>query len=192
MKRMTRSWLALALLFCLVFPAVSMSEGGEKFSFNSYPVDVDALKALEEQDAFEARVTKKTVTDRVNASSGTLNRDILSMTVQNDSSVTISGVVILAVAYNEEKYSAELQSSMLNGLGIDGTAKRTISTLVFDSLAIAPGTAGILTAPCAHYNFTGVRVLVAQYTDAEGRSYTNDLYPEWQELALGSPTIILD
>jgi len=179
------------LLLCALLPAASLADE-EVFLFNKYPVDVDALKALEQEDSFAVRVTKKVVTDDVDSSSKLGNRDMLSLTVENKSEKTISTLVILAVAYDDDKKSSQLQNSDVGGVGYAGRAKRTISTLSFDTVSIAPGGFTILSTPCRHGYFTGVRVLVAQYTDSEGNTYTNPLYPEWQELALGSPTIILD
>ncbi len=186
MKKRICFSLALILLFSLI-SAVS----ADQYSFNSYPVDVDAMKALEQQDTFGVRVVKKVVTDHVNSSLRSANPDMLSLTIQNDSSVTVTECVILAVAYDQDRMSADLQpSSQL--IAMNGTAKRTISTFPLDKLDIAPGTMLIKNIACHHSGFTGVRVIVAQYTDSEGQIYTNELYPEWQELALGSPTIILE
>ena len=188
MKKKICFSLALILLLCLV-SAVSTATD---YSFNRYSVDVDALKALEQQDTFGVRVVKKVVTDRVNSGLRSPTPDMLTLTIQNDSSVTVTGCVILAVAYDENMKAGELQPASSGLASMEGTAKRKISTLVYESLSIAPGTVRIENVPCAHSNFTGVRVIVAQYTDSEGQTYTNELYPEWQELALGSPTIILE
>lgn len=179
------------LLLCALLPASSLA-GEEIYYFNEYPVDIDALKALEQGDSFDVRVTKKVVTDGVDSTSKTGNRDMLSLTVENKSEKTVASLVILAVAYDKENKAKELQNTITEVVSFSGRAKRTISTLAFDTVSIAPGSFSILSVPCRHSNFTGVRVLVAQYTDSEGNTYTNPLYPEWQELALGSPTIILD
>ena len=189
MKRKISIGLVLVLLFCLIS---AVSAGEKDYSFNKYPVDVDAMKALEKQDTFGVRVVKKVVTDRVNTSLRAANPDMLSLTIQNDSSVTVSECVILAVAYDENMMSAELQPEAQISLSLNGTAKRKISTFMMNSLKIAPGATLIKNIACNHSRFTGVRVIVAQYTDSEGQIYTNELYPEWQELALGSPTIILE
>ena len=189
----------LPVLLLLVFlPAAAL--GG--YSFRSYTLDVDAMKAMEKEDTFEVRVTKKVVTDDVHSSSlNNANGDMLSLTVENSSSGTVTGVVILAVAYVDSTGEGETEKEYLSvplqsrGLGIEvstGYAKRTISTLTMDGLNIGPGTSAILNVPCDHDYFDGVRVLIAQYTDSEGQDHINGLYPEWQELALGSPTIILD
>ena len=187
----------IPILILLVFLPIAALGG---YSFTSYEVDVDAMKALEQADAFEVRVTKKIVTDNVHSSLNNPNTDMLSLTVENRSSRTVSGVVILAVAYvdstpdgeTEKEYlSVPLQTSGAIEVST-GYAKRTISTLTLDELNIGPETSAVLNVPCDHDHFDGVRVLIAQYTDSDGQTYTNELYPEWQELALGSPTILLD
>ena len=117
---------------------------------------------------------------------------MLALTVENHSDQTVTSLVILAVAYDDEHNSAELQDDGSGIIMASGYAKRKISTLTFDTVSIAPGGTVVVSAPCRHRYFTGVRVLVAQYTDKDGGVYINELYPEWQELALGSPTIYLD
>lgn len=193
MKNKTVIRVLALLLLCALLPAAAFAEEEEEYYFfNIYPVDVDALKALEQEDPFELRVTRKVVTDGVSSSMSDGNRDMLSLTVENTSGETVTSVIILAVAYDGDNDSTELKEPGYGIVAYSGRAKRQVSTLIFNDVSIAPGGSTVLNTPCNHRNFTGVRVLVAQYTDEDGEEHTNPLYEEWQELALGSPTIYLD
>ena len=182
MKRFLTICAALALVICLAPVSVLAY-------FNSYLIDVDALKALEQTDEFDVRITKKTVTDGAN--SDFAQPDILSLTVENNSGSTLSQIIVLMVCHDGGNMTVKLQND--NAIYVAGTkSKRVLSTFTFEDLNAAPGAVFQQNIPCTHSNFTGVRTLVVQYTDSEGTAVTNPLYADWQELALGSPTHILD
>ena len=175
------------LLVLTLWPLISLGETG--FSFNRYTLDPEAMKELEKQDTFAVHVTKKVVADNVNGSFRD-NSDVLSITVENQSSGTVTGIVLLVVAYDEENRAAPIQRTGLSSMR--GTNKRSISVWPQKSWNLEAGKSQIINVSCEHSQFTGLRALVVEYTDAEGNTYVNDLYEQWQELALGSPTILLD
>lgn len=183
MKRSLLSRVALLAALACLLAAPALAK-------NHYAIDTDALKALEKTDTFDVTIVKKTVTDGAN--SGDLgNPDVLTLTVENRSGAQIASLVVLAVAYDDANTAQDLQGSGLIGISI-GEQKRELDTLTLDGLAIGAGQTHQLNIPCDHDNFTGVRTLVAQYVTDAGQTVTNPLYPQWQELALGSPTHILD
>ena len=165
-------------------------------SFNSYPVDVDAIKALAETDTFEAKVTKKTVSDDVNNSgvAGT-NPDMLTLTVETGTELEeLHEAVIMVVCYDEEKMSQSLTGGGIMAVSI-GESKRQITVLTFSDLKEKGGSTFQVNTPCYHGGFTGAQALVAQVKGLKGgqeTELTNPIAADWQELALGSPTHILD
>ena len=182
MKRIISICAAFALVLCLL-PVSALAY------FNNYPIDVDALKALEQTDEFDVRITKKTITD--GASSDFNNPDILTLTIENGSDKALTQVVVLLVCHDADNISMKFQNE--GGIYVGSVkSKRVLNTFTFEDLNVAPGAVFQQNIPCTHGNFTGARALVAQYTDSEGDAVTNPLYADWQELALGSPTHILD
>ena len=178
----------IALLMALtLWPMISLGETG--YSFNRYTLDPEAMKELEKKDTFPVRVIKKVVADGVNSSARD-NPDVLSLTVENQSSETVKDIVLLVVAYDEGNRAAPIQGTGIAGM--KGTNKRSISVWPQEALNLEAGKSQIINVACQHSQFTGLRALVVEYTDAEGNTYVNDLYEQWQELALGSPTILLD
>ncbi len=190
MNRMNRRILCAFLSLLLLLPLwpAGSEEEGQAYAFNRYELDPEAMKALEQQDEFPVRVTKKVVTDGVKKM--TDNPDMLTLTVENRSGDTVAALVLLVVAYDEDNRATPIQWT--NTVALTGTAKRQISVWPYDSLDLKPDGTWILNVSCEHRLFKGVRVLVAEYTDAEGETHVNELNGEWQELALGSPTIVLD
>ena len=181
MRRNGMRILALAL-FLLLVPQFALA------GFNHYSVDVDALKALEATDTFDARIIRKTVTDSVGST--LYNDDNLTLTVENSGSLAVTGFVVIMVCYDDEHKAVDISN---NGLQINtGTEKRRLHTSEVEDLHIGPGETYEMNIRCEHSQFTGVRALIAQATFEGGRSRENPLYPEWQELALGSPTHYLD
>ena len=171
----------LALLIALV-PASALA-------FNHYSVDAEALKALEQTDTFDVRITKKVVADGVGSDSN--NRDMLTLTVENASPYTLREVYVQVLCHDAEGHAQELQRE--GGLSLITTQDpRSMFVGKFFDLAVAPGDSTQLNIACCHSNFTGVRALVAQVVTDEGETLTNPLFAQWQELALGSPTHILD
>ena len=175
------SSLLLVLLF--LFPAAALA-------FNHYSLDVDALKAVEQEDTFDVRITRKVVTDDVKTDT-IYNRDLLSFEITNGSPYTLSQLTILAVCHDEEGKAATLTGSYGYSL-IIGSEKRTLQVLTFEPAGAEPGAVFTVSVACEHAYFSGVRALVAQITAADGQVFTNPLYERWQEVALGSPTHILD
>ena len=156
-------------------------------AFNNYSLDVEALKAVEATDAFEVRITGKSVTD--GAGSDYSNPDILTLNVHNDLAAPVTQITILLVAYDDAGTAQNLHGG-LSSISI-GSVKRELTTLSFDDVSIPAGGELPLNIECQHSNFTGVRALVVQAVTADGE-FTNPLYEQWQEVALGSPTHILD
>ena len=181
MKRAIVSILCLTLALCLA-PAGALA-------FNNYALDVDSLKAVEQTDAFGVKITRKVVTDGVSTDS-LYNNDMLSFEITNDTEHEIAQLVVLAVCHDAEGKAQPLTNEGLSM--IVGREKRTLQVLTFEPTGAAPGAVVTVSVACDHDGFTGVRALVAQYTTAEGEAVTNPLYEQWQEVALGSPTHILD
>ncbi|MBQ6594223.1 MAG: hypothetical protein IJH78_00990 [Clostridia bacterium] len=175
--------LALTLVLLLLAPCA--------LAFNSYTVDAEALKALEQTDTFPVKVVKKTVADGVGSSLDLYNRDMLTLTVENASDRTVAGMVLLAVSYDAEGKTVPLENSGLIGIKM-GSEKRSLQTITLEELSLAPGGSFAQNIPCDHSRFVGVRVIVAQVTFEDGEAVENPIWEEWQELALGSPTHYLD
>ena len=171
----------LALAFCLL-PLSALA-------FNSYPIDVDAMKALEKTDTFDVIIAKKTVADGAN--SEWWQPDILTLTVDNNSDASLSQITVMIVCYDEEGLTTELQGQKGISTFTSYKEKRELNVLTFDVSAKA-GATFQQNIPCAHSHFSGLRALIVQYVDSDGNAVTNPLYEAWQELALGSPTHILD
>lgn len=171
--------MTLLLSCCLVQPL---------FAFNHYQIDVDALKELTGTDTFEVKITKKTVTDDVNKTFGE-QPDMLTLTMANDTGKTIESLKVMIVAYDAENKAVELESSLSVDMA-SGCEKREFALKEFAPDNGAASTIS-LNLPCTHDNFTGAQALVASYT-ADGEEVMNPLAEEWNELALGSPTHILD
>ena len=102
---MKTSWmhvisLVLALSLCFL-PAAALA-------FNHYAVNPEEVKAIEKEDTFDVRITRKTVT---NGAGGELsNPDVLTFDITNSSPYKISEVVIQAVATNEEGKQLKLKA----------------------------------------------------------------------------------
>ena len=182
--------ISMALVMCL---AAGMN--AHAMPFNSYHVDVDAIKELAGTDTFDVKVVKKVVADDVNTGSiMNYNPDMLTLTVEAGPAVSsLSEVVIMVVCYDEGQMTQSLTGSGIGDIGT-GKSKRQFAVLTFSDLDQAGGTFQVSTK-CDHDNFTGAQALVAQYTgmcDGKEVQETNPLAAQWQELALGSPTHILD
>ncbi len=178
--------IVLALLLCA-------AAAGTTFAFNHYELDTAALKELTAQDDFDVTITQKTVTDDINWGNDE-GEDILTLSMKNNTTQQeVDQITVLVVCYGEDNRAEKLKSKMGFSLFDPGAKdKRELSVLTFDDLAAAPGADFQVTIPCRHSNFTGVGALVAQYTDGDGNEITNPIVEQWQELALGSPTHILD
>lgn len=183
---MKTSWmhvisLVLALSLCFL-PAAALA-------FNHYAVNPEEVKAIEKEDTFDVRITRKTVT---NGAGGELsNPDVLTFDITNSSPYKISEVVIQAVATNEEGKAVKIEGSM--GLYSMSMGKDARRLLVFSwPVSAAPGAVFQVMQPCSHLTFTGIRAIVSQYTTADGQVFENPLFAAWSEAALGSPTHILD
>ena len=174
--------LLLALAMCAAFSAPA-------FGFNHYKIDVDALKELTATDTFELKITKKTVADDVNSSFSEPN-DMLTLTLENTSGKKVESLKVMIVCYDAQNAAASLESAgLVSSIGT-GSEKRKFALKEF---SVDNGQSGTfqVSMPCTHDNFTGASTLVASYT-AEGEEVVNPLAEEWNELALGSPTHILD
>ena len=180
-KNVLRRIAALIVCLCLL-PAAALA-------FNNYHLDVDQLKAVEQKDEFPVRITRKLVNDGASGDSYN-NRDVLSFEITNNASYEVTQVIVLAVCHDAEGNAQRMTSSGISLVTMDNE-KRALLTLTYD-VTIAPGATVTVSNECDHGQFTGVRALVAQVTAADGTAYTNPLYEEWQEVALGSPTHILD
>ena len=176
--------LALCALLVCALPLSALA-------FNSYAIDVDALKALEQQDTFEVKIVKKTVTDGANSADFSI-RDILTLDVQNGFGKALAQVSVLVVCYDEENQTKSLRLGNYMSIS-SGREKRSLYSSTFDDVNAPGGASFQLNIACSHSNnFTGARALVAQVVTADGETLTNPIYEQWQELALGSPTHILD
>lgn len=189
MKHGFGRWTAIFLTICLLLSSAA-------FAFNSYWIDVEELKALTKSDPFPLTITKKTVTDHVNSAGGPTgdgNTDMLTLTVENHTGTVVNELVILVVCYGDDGYSRRLTSSggLSYSISLGTDARELGGVLTFSDRSDADGSTFQLNIPCSHYNFTGAQAIVAQYT-AGDETVTNPLAEEWQELALGSPTHILD
>ncbi|MDO4865064.1 MAG: DUF5780 domain-containing protein [Clostridia bacterium] len=173
--------LALCALLACALPLSALA-------FNNYALDVDALKALEQQDPFEVKIVKKTVTDGANSNDFS-NPDILTLDVQNGFGKAIAQVSVMVVCYDGENLAQPLQG---NSNLITVREKRKLYTSTFEDVNAPGGASFQLNIACGHSKFTGARALVAQVVTADGETLTNPIYEQWQELALGSPTHILD
>ncbi len=172
--------LALALLLSLL-PASSLA-------FNHYAVDTEEVKAIEKEDAFDVRITRKTVTDKA---SGDLNNpDVLTFEITNSSPYAISEVVIQAVATSEEGEAVQIKSTGYLSLSMGKEARKLL--VLSWPVSATPGAVFQVMQPCSHSNFTGIRAIVSQYTTADGQVFENPLLPAWREAALGNPTHWLD
>ena len=183
-KNILRSLAAVVILSLSISAGSAMSV----FAFNRYAIDVDALKELTKTDTFEVRVTKKTVTDGVTSGFNQPN-DMLTLTIENTSGKTVERVKVMIVCYSAENTAAPLASSGLPSIS-SGSEKRQFR---LEEFAPENGAGGMfqLNVSCTHSGFTGASALVASYT-CEGEEIVNPLAEEWNELALGSPTHILD
>lgn len=182
MKKRLFNALALLLVFSLL-PASSLA-------FNHYAVDAEAVKAIEKEDPFDVRITRKTVADNISTEPG--NPDMLTFEVQNGSSHELSGLVICAVAIDTEGKAAPLKGSASFYYSISmGSEGRKLQVLSW-SVSAAPGALFQVLQPCSHSGFSGLRAIVSQYTTSDGQVFVNPLYETWAEAALGNPTHILD
>ncbi|MBR0463504.1 MAG: hypothetical protein IJJ23_03870 [Clostridia bacterium] len=183
MKKSLISVLCLILCLCLwAAPALA---------FNNYAVDVDALKAVEQQDTFNVKITRKTVTDKANGDFN--NPDILAFEVTNGSDAAIAQIVIALVAHDAEGKAQQIQSAGLSAISMNmGTDARRLTEITFTPAGASAGAVFTLSQPCDHGRFTGVRAIVKEYTTESGETIANPLFDEWQEEALGRPTHILD
>ena len=99
----------------------------------------------------------------------------------------------MVVCFNDENKACELSGKHeFMGLQLGSKEKRELSVLTFEDLNAQPGASFQVTIPCRHSFFTGASALAAQYASDTGEEITNPLAETWQELALGSPTHILD
>ena len=176
--------LALCALLACAMPLSALA-------YNSYAIDVDALKALEQQDTFEVKIVKKTVTDGANSNDFS-TPDILTLHVENGFGKALAQVSVLVVCYDGENQTKALQTGGYNITISSGREKRSLYSSTFEDVNAPGGTPFQLNIACSHSNFTGARALVAQVVTADGETLTNPIYEQWQELALGSPTHMLD
>ncbi len=173
--------LALCALLTCALPLSALA-------FNNYSLDVDALKALEQQDTFEVKIVKKTVTDRANSNNFSIP-DILTLDVENGFDKDLAQVSVMVVCYDAENKAQPLQG---NSNVLTVRQKRKLYSSTFEDVNAPGGASFQLNIACSHSMFTGARALVAQVVTADGETFTNPIYEQWQELALGSPTHILD
>ncbi len=181
-RKPRRSLMSVLVLILCSFLAM------EAFAFNHYAIDVDALKELTAADTFEVKITKKTVVDKVSTDLSSPS-DMLTLTVENGSGRKVDSLKVMIVCYDEEHLAAQLASSGLPTLSA-GHEKRKFRLEEF-APENGQSTTFQINIPCTHSNFTGASALVASYT-SDGTEIVNPLAEEWNELALGSPTHILD
>ena len=166
-------------------------------AFNHYSIDVETLKETTKQDTFEVSITKKTVADGVSGGAEG-GPDILTLSIDNMSESRVDGIVVMVVCFDDENKACAFEGSSdpysldFSITPVGSKEKRELYVYTFDGLNVSPGASFQVTIPCKHNNFTGASALVAQYTTDSGEEVTNPLAEEWQELALGSPTHILD
>ncbi len=180
-KRRVPVFAAALLMFCSILTQ-------SVWAFNNYKINVDALKELTATDTFDLKVTKKVVMDDVDSSFGGPH-DMLVLTVENSSGVKAESLKVMIVCYDTEQYAQQLV--LPSGIQqVRGHEKRqfTLQEFAVENLQAQSITLNI---PCSHSSFTGAQALVASYT-ADGEEVMNPLAEEWNELALGSPTHILD
>ena len=128
-----RAIFALCLALCLSVMSLPA------LAFNNYQIDVDALKAVEQTDTFDVRITRKTVTDNANGDFN--NPDILAFEVTNGSDAGIAQIVIACVAHDADGLSVWLQGSRSIGSISMGMDARRLTEITFTPDGFAAGAA---------------------------------------------------
>lgn len=150
-------------------------------------VNVEGLKNIEEVDNFAVKIAKKEIKKDVN--SFTTEKDALVFTIKNDAEVRVSGITIYAVAYDDEYVQHRFG---LFDMHYGDPEPQMFSA---DGLYIDAGTEKAIALQCNSDEFTGVRAIVAAYTDANGSEYKNANADEWLYNVFGEnaiQTIIFD
>ena len=165
--------LAVSLLFCL-------SAQAGKFG---YSVDLETLKALEEQSSCPVRITEtKIVLECFDLESFSRDgADALVITVKNGSDSVIRSVKVGFIALDGEGLTTDVVSSMTYTPG----ASPEIKSMVRTDLALAPGESCTLSMRVDYSRFKGVRAMVSEYETDDGTVRVNPDYELWQIYAFG-------
>lgn len=175
----TRILAALAAIMCLSCAALAEYK---------WPIDVDALKALEAADEFGVRITKKTVHSSDNAF--LYNGDTLTLSVTNASDAAISQLVVLLVPYDDDNMKSRFEYEPPH-IEFQESHRREIIITTQD-VNMLPGDTYNIMLSCQRSYFKSVRALVYMVVTADGQTFVNPIGDDWYELAMGSPTHILD
>ena len=179
MKKKTKALLLLLVLLLSVPALVSAAKYG-------YPIDVPAMKALEETSAFPVRVIGKTVTEEVYDVEGSyLPADVLTLIFRNDTDMEVTGFKVFWVAYDAEGITQKIDSTSMIADFNDSHGSPQLYSAELNHISFPAHSENSSGLPVHWDTFVGVRAMVAWYTDASGNTVENPDFPQWQNLAFG-------
>jgi len=158
-------------LFLLVLFMLSWCSA---FAVEDRYVDVDAVKAVEEQDNFPVKVVSKEIMYDVGGFS-LQGKDACVFNIQNDSEHTVVSLTIQLVGYTEDNkiVNVYVENSFRS-------QEPGIQILTWSGAEIASGDSTLSAIRCDASTFSGVRVIIADYTDENGTVYENEWAEAWR------------
>ncbi len=156
----------LLVVLALLISCVTIQAGAD-----GQTVNIEKLKMIEEEDTFSVRIIKKEV-ERSTGSIRFGDSDRLLITIQNNLDEDITGFELYLIAYDKDGKQVEIG----NGLSFyEIKTPQTFSATV----TITKHSEETLGIKCDSDSFSGARLIVSSYIDAESNEVENKDAGKW-------------
>ena len=111
--------------------------------------------------------------------------DALTLVFRNDTDTEVTGFKVFWVAYDEEGKTKKIDSSSIIADFNDSNGNPQLYSAELKEISFPAHSENSFDQPVHWNTFTGVRAMIAWYTDASGNTIENPDFPQWQNLAFG-------
>lgn len=153
------------------------------------PLDIKAIEALEAEDDFGVKIAEKSVIEKYSVTVSAAGSDALVFDVANNTDSTVTDFEIYLVGYDKDNNKVQVGIGIAS-VNLGGQSEYITTLSPAENSEIPAGESMKLMTYCKAHTFTGVKAIVASYTDADGEVHENPIAEDWYMLA--SEAITLD
>ena len=153
------------------------------------PLDIKAIEELEAEDDFGVKIADKSVIEKYSVTVSAAGSDALVFDVENNTDSTVTDFEIYLVGYDKNNNKVQVGIG-IGSVNLGGQSHYVTTLSPAENSEIPAGESRKLMTYCKAHTFTGVKAIVASYTDADGEVHENPIAEDWYMLA--SEAITLD